>query len=199
MVILMNAGFFKRLLAFVIDFMIVNLIVSIVTIGMSTTKVENLNKQLVELENNMMSGEVSIEEFTEKSTSIMYDLEKASIPTDIVTVIIFIGYFIVFQYLNKGQTLGKKIFKIKIVEGEKKDSPRLTTVITRSLLIDMIFMRVFIVAMVIALDSYAFVMVYGLFSMLYMIFIFICVFMMLFRNDKVSLHDMITRSNVVEV
>ncbi len=42
-------------------------------------------------------------------------------------------------------------------------------------------------------------MIYGLFSMLYMMFIFACVFMMLFRKDKMSLHDIITHSNVVEV
>ena len=167
--------------------------------GISTTKVESLNKQLLELENKAMSGEMTMEEFANQSTSIMYDLEKASLPSDIITVVIFIGYFIVFQYLNKGQTLGKKIFKIKIVEGKKKESPRLITVITRSMLIDMILMRLVIIVFAIALDSYGFVMIYGLFSMLYMMFIFACVFMMLFRKDKMSLHDMITHSNVVEV
>ena len=195
----MNAGFFKRFLAFGIDFLLVNLIVSIVTMGISTTKVESLNKQLLELENKAMSGEMAMEEFADQSTSIMYDLERASLPSDIVTVVIFIGYFIVFQYLNKGQTLGKKLFKIKIVEGKKKESPRLITVITRSMLIDMILMRLVIIVFAIALDSYGFVMIYGLFSMLYMMFIFACVFMMLFRKDKMSLHDMITHSNVVEV
>ena len=195
----MNAGFFKRFLAFGIDFLLVNLIVSIVTMGISTTKVESLNKQLLELENKAMSGEMAMEEFANQSTSIMYDLEKASLPSDIVTVVIFIGYFIVFQYLNKGQTLGKKLFKIKIIEGEKKSNPRLLTVIVRSILIDMILMRLIIIVFVIALDSTGFVMMYGLFSMFYMIFIFVCVFMMLFRKDKISLHDMITHSNVVEV
>ena len=93
----MNAGFFKRFLAFGIDFLLVNLIVSIVTMGISTTKVESLNKQLLELENKAMSGEMAMEEFADQSTSIMYDLERASLPSDIVTVVIFIGYFIVFQ------------------------------------------------------------------------------------------------------
>lgn len=195
----MNAGFFKRFLAFGVDYLLVSLIVGIVTMGISTTKVDSLNKQLIELENKAMSGEMTMEEFANQSTSIMYDLEKASLPSDIVTVVIFIGYFIVFQYLNKGQTLGKKLFKIKIVEGKKKGSPRLITVITRSMLIDMILMRLVIIVFAIALDSYGFVMIYGLFSMLYMMFIFACVFMMLFRKDKMSLHDIITHSNVVEV
>ena len=195
----MNAGFFKRFLAFGVDYLLVSLIVGIVTMGISTTKVDSLNKQLIELENKAMSGEMTMEEFANQSTSIMYDLEKASLPSDIVTVVIFIGYFIVFQYLNKGQTLGKKLFKIKIVEGKKKESPRLITVITRSMLIDMILMRLVIIVFAIALDSYGFVMIYGLFSMLYMMFIFACVFMMLFRKDKMSLHDIITHSNVVEV
>lgn len=195
----MNAGFFKRFLAFGVDYLLVSLIVGIVTMGISTTKVDSLNKQLIELENKAMSGEMTMEEFANQSTSIMYDLEKASLPSDIVTVVIFIGYFIVFQYLNKGQTLGKKLFKIKIVEGKKKGSPRLITVITRSMLIDMILMRLAIIVFAIALDSYGFVMIYGLFSMLYMMFIFACVFMMLFRKDKMSLHDIITHSNVVEV
>lgn len=195
----MNAGFFKRFLAFGIDFLIVSLIVSIVTLGISTTKVDSLNKQLVELQNKAMTGEIAMEEFTNQSVSIMYDLEQASLPSDVITVIIFIGYFIVFQYLNKGQTLGKKIFKIKIVEGEKKNNPRLSTVIIRALLIDMILMRLIIIVFAIALDSYGFVMTYGVFSMLYMVFIFVCVFMMLFRKDKISLHDMITHSKVVEV
>ena len=195
----MNAGFFKRFLAFGIDFLIVNLIIGIVSMGISTTKADSLNKQLMELQNSVMTGEITVEEFTNQSTSIMYDMERASLPSDIVTVIIFIGYFIVFQYMNKGQTLGKKLFKIKIVEGKKKEKPRLSTVIVRSMLIDMILMRLIIIVFAVALDSYGFVMIYGLCSMLYMIFIFVCVFMMLFRKDKMSLHDMITHSNVVEV
>ncbi len=149
----MNAGFFKRFLAFGVDYLLVSLIVGIVTMGISTTKVDSLNKQLIELENKAMSGEMTMEEFANQSTSIMYDLEKASLPSDIVTVVIFIGYFVVFQYLNKGQTLGKKLFKIKIVEGKKKESPRFITIITRSMLIDMILMRLVIIVFAIALDS----------------------------------------------
>jgi len=193
----MNAGFLKRLLAYLIDIVIVSLIVSIVTMGISSTKTENLQKQLAEVQNNYISGELSMDDYVDSSTSLMYEMEKSSAVSTTINIVIMIGYFIIFQYLNKGQTLGKKLLKIKITEKGKE--PKLITVIIRSLLIDGILINLIGVLLVISLNDYAYVMVYGIFSMLYMLFILISLTMMLFRNDKVALHDIITRSNVVEV
>lgn len=193
----MNAGFFKRLLAYLIDIVIVSLIVSIVTMGISSTKTDNLRKQLTEVQNNYISGELSMEDYVDSSTSLMYEMEKSSAISTTINIVIMIGYFIVFQFLNKGQTLGKKLLKIKI--SEKGENPKLITIMIRSLLIDGILINLIGLLLVVSLNDYAYVMVYGIFSMLYMLFIFISVIMMLFKNDKVALHDVITHSNVVEV
>lgn len=194
---IINAGFFKRLLAYVVDIVIVSLIVSIVTLGLSKTKTDSLNKQLLNVQNDFFAEKITMDEYLDMTTSLTYESERASLISNIVSVIILVGYFIGFQYLNNGQTLGKKLLKIKIMENNEK--PRLMTIIIRSLLIDSILINLIGILLVLVLNDRNYVLTYGLFSMLHMLFMFVSICMMLFRNDKLGLHDIITHSSVVEV
>ena len=47
--------------------------------------------------------------------NIMYDINKAEIPLAIIEFGITIFYFGILSYIFNGQTLGKKIFKLRVV------------------------------------------------------------------------------------
>lgn len=50
-----------------------------------------------------------------------YELTKRKLPVNVATSVVFIGYYIIFAYFNKGQTLGKKLLKIKVVNDKERD------------------------------------------------------------------------------
>src|SRR5574344_2302253 len=49
-----------------------------------------------------------------------YEVEKQSLPSKIILIVCSILYFAVFQFYNKGQTLGKVIMKIHLISEDKK-------------------------------------------------------------------------------
>ena len=69
-------------------------------------------------------------------------MQKSSVIVLTASLVVTIAYFVVFQYLNKGQTLGKKLLKIKVKE--KGENPSLKSIIIRTVMINNIFSTVFL-------------------------------------------------------
>lgn len=120
----MKATFIQRFLAYVIDMILIILIVNIIGSAFNQKQLKELDKELNDKLNTVESVEqfydASSEELLNELADIQYRIDKASAPIIAVNIIISIGYFIIFQYMNNGQTLGKKLFKIK-VQSEKRE------------------------------------------------------------------------------
>ena len=89
----MKASFFKRILAFIVDYFIVAVFLSIITISFSTDK--SITKSANKLIDNYANGEITIDEYNEQAMKINYNLQKSNIPVNVVTAVLFIGYFII--------------------------------------------------------------------------------------------------------
>ena len=192
----MKASFFKRVAAYFIDIMFVTLIASIITSGFSTTKYEKIYKEYEDLTNKYATQEITIEEYNEEIRPLTYDLQEASITTTIVTVTMSIAYFIVFQCLNKGQTLGKKMLSLRVLEKGKE--PSLKAIILRTFIINSIFSGLCSIIFVYTLNRNNYYQVYSIISWLEMSFIFISVLFILYRKDKLGLHDIIAHTEVID-
>lgn len=192
-----KATFTGRLLAYFIDAFIVLIIASMVSSGFSTRKLENLQTDLEELVTNYTEGEITMEKYLEQTQELSYEMEKASTATNIVYVVISIGYFIVFQYLNKGQTIGKKLMKIKVVNQDEKE-PSIVQMIIRTCITNEILPKILIIICVTFLSKNNFMSIYSLITMIVYIFIIASAIMILYRNDKLGLHDIIAKTKVVK-
>ena len=104
----MKASFFKRMGAFILDYFIVIFIVSLITMGFNSNKTNDLTDKMSKLLSDYQNGEITIDEYKDETYKINYELQKSNLTTNIVSVTLYIGYFVVFATLNKGQTLGKK-------------------------------------------------------------------------------------------
>ena len=60
------------------------------------------------------------ETYVDIKNDYAYQINKYNIAQSIIGVILYILYFGVLQYVLKGQTLGKKLFKLKVVGMEKE-------------------------------------------------------------------------------
>ena len=126
----MKTLFFKRLGAYLFDFIVVTFIVSIITMGFKSNS--DVMNRMNELITGVTNEEISMEEYSNQIFELNYEYQKSIIPSTAVSVVFSIGYFIIFAYLNKGQTLGKKVFKIKVVNKDG-NKPSIWNMLGRSI------------------------------------------------------------------
>mgnify|MGYP002854940397 CR=1 FL=1 len=192
----MNASFFKRLFAFLIDSVIVSIIVSIITMGFTNTKYKESYQEYEDLLNKYISQEITMEEYMNSSPGIYYDLQQSSVVISILTVALSIAYYIVFQYMNRGQTLGKKILGIRVVE--KNRDPSLKAIILRTIIIQSMLSGILDIVLLYVLNQSSYFYSTEIISLLEMTFIFVSALFILYRKDKLGLHDMIAHTQVID-
>jgi len=192
----MKASVFRRMSAYFIDLLIISIIVSIITAGMSTTKQEEILEKQEEIIYKYEKSEITITEYNKEIGVLSYDLQKANIVPSIITLTLSIAYFIVFQFLNKGQTIGKKFLRIKIQE--KGKDPSLKSIIIRTIIVNGIFGTFIAIILVYILNRNNFYNIYSIVSSIESIFIIVSALFILYRKDKLGLHDIIAHTEVID-
>lgn len=192
-----KATFTSRLLAYFLDSIIVLLLSSIVATGFTSKKLESLEEDLEQLITDYTNGEVTMEEYLDQAQELTYDIEKNSVTINCIQVAISAAYFIVFAFLNKGQTLGKKLMKLKVVNNEDKE-PTLLQMTIRTSITNQILPNILIIILILVLSKNTFMSIYSIITMITYIFIIASSIMILYRNDKLGLHDILSKTKVVK-
>lgn len=193
-----KASFRKRLCAYLVDIFVVSLLASLIVLPFIDAKsIDKLDQNMTEVTEDYLDNKIDEMTFLSESESISYQLAKLTGTLTFVTIIIKMLYFIVFQLYNKGQTLGKSMFGICV----KSNDEVLTTnqMILRTFIIDGIFYSVVGFALMIFASSSAYFYGTVLFECVQSIIMIICVCMVMFRKDKRGLHDIVSRTSVVEI
>lgn len=190
----MKASFFKRISAYIIDYIIIMLALVAITASININYV--VNDKINDLTNQYRSGDITIDEYSEKIIPLNYELSKRKLPANIATVVVFIGYYVVFAYFNKGQTFGKKICKIKVVNNDG-DKPSIWNMLVRSLFIYGIITSLYSIITINFLSMNDFSYSVSVISIIECMFIVITVLMMLYKKDGRGLHDIIAKTNVI--
>lgn len=193
-----KASFRKRLCAYLIDIFVVSLLASLIVVPFIDAKsVDKLDKNMVEVTEAYLNNEIDEMTFLNESESINYQLAKLTGTLTFVTIIIKMLYFIVFQLYNKGQTLGKSMFGIRVQSNDLELTAN--QMILRTFIIDSIFYSVVGFALMIFASSSAYFYGSLLFEIIQSIIMIICACMVMFRKDKRGLHDIVSRTSVIEV
>lgn len=194
-----KAYFFPRLLAYIIDLAIISLVVSILggflPVG---DNYEKLREESANLQQRYVDGEVNAEEFVRQNAYITYDLDRASVILYISEITVGILYFIVFQFYNHGQTLGKKLMGIRVVSNTDKELT-LNDYIYRSVILNSLLVNILTVAMVLFMNRDFYMYASFPLQFIQVILLLVTIFMVLFRKDKRGLHDMVGHTQVVMV
>ena len=176
----MKASFFKRMGAFVIDYFIVLVIASLITMGFNTNKNNDLNNQRNQLISDYQNEKITNDEYKNENYKLIYKLQKENITVNIVTITLYIGYFVVFATLNKGQTLGKKLLKIRVVN-KNNDKPSIWNMLVRSLFIYNIISILFSTVAVKFLNINTFTYIYTTLGYIECFVIIISFFMVIYK------------------
>lgn len=194
-----KAYFFPRFLAYIIDIIIVTMLSTLVlTVVPENKNYETYLNEYQKIQAEFLDGTLEPEEYVNKSVDIVYDIDYSNVIPMIIEITILILYYIVFQFYNKGQTIGKKLLKIRIVS-EDLGEVSMNQYIVRSLIVPSIASKMLIVAMVLFMSRRYYY--YGSFTMqgIQMALIIISVFMIMYSESGRGLHDRLAKTKVIMV
>ncbi len=130
-----------------------------------------------------------------KAIKADYDSNKLSLNRYIFEFIATILYFGVLQFVLKGQTLGKKLFRLFVVN-DKDEVPDLKVFLIRSLFTSTIIISVIHSILTITLSYNDYVGVYKYISALSSFYVIFMFGIVVLRDDCKGLHDIILKTRV---
>ena len=189
----------KRLGAYLIDYLVVTVIIyGVMLLPFVNPHKEEYNtkyNEVVRVNEQFQNNEISSEEFNEALIPIAYDLYRLNGSYVIVSTICFIGYFVIFQFLYKGQTIGKKIFKLKLESANDKPLSMINYFV-RAIILYNILIPIIELIIVFTMSSENYYNVYQNVNLVSYIIMYITLFFMLVRTDGRGLHDILANTIV---
>ena len=194
-----KALFSQRVIAFIIDIFIVSFFGILVNIfiPVNDTALKLYNEQDKIME-NYQNGLINMEEYVNQLVDISYDISKHTVIISIVAIIINLVYYVIYPCYNNGQTLGKKIMKIKI---KKVNDSELTmnNLLIRAMINNSIFINILNIIFVLVLNKELFLMFSSVFGVVQYGILIVSVIMIAFTAKSQGIHDKICKTEVVVV
>lgn len=195
----------RRLTAYLLDVFFVYLVIVLITnirfINPTYNKLLEVTENYNVVTESYNKEEISDDEYLGATRDYLYDVTRYNISTSIVTVAVLFAYFGLFQKYNNGQTLGKKIMKLRITGIDDKPlslvNSLLRVIPMQYVLIGSVIPIILNVILVNILNKAIFSNVYSILVYGFIIINIISFGMMYIRKDKRGLHDLLAKSKVV--
>ncbi len=187
----------KRILAYFIDFMIISFISTIIfQIAFKTSSYEEYTEKTQAYIKEIASSGST--EYTEEDLiNIMYDINKAQIPLSIIEFGITIFYYGIISYITKGQTLGKKILKLRVVPIEGKQLNPGLYFLREIILTNSVFNLLGIINITLC-STGRWYLLNNIITNAKTFVVIVLLGFLIFREDERSLHDIICKTKVIE-
>ncbi len=200
-----NVKLGKRISAYILDILIASLIFSLVTlvrfINPNYDKYLEASNKYNEVLQEYYDGKMTADEMVKNNTENYYLVSKYGISYSISAFVILFGYFVLFPVFTKGQTIGKKIMKIKIVSNNNQNL-NLGNYLLRSLPIYYLTIGSLIpfilnTILIFILSSNTYLIANSVITYTFMAIYMVSVILILIRKDKRGLHEVISNTKVV--
>lgn len=190
--------FFPRAIAYIIDVLLVSIVCTgvLLLIPKNDTYQQYYN-EYEQIQSDFISEKIDSREYLDKSKDVIYGINSNNVISMIIEVVLIILYFIVFQFYNKGQTLGKKLMKLRVVS-VKDNELSLDQVAYRALIINSILFNILSIGAVLFIGKSYYYYAYSGIQLLSSTVFFITILMILFRKDGRGLHDVIAGTKVIQ-
>ena len=191
--------FKKRLFAYIIDIIFVFLIINLIGFFIPVSdNVANLDKELMNISENFLNGSIDISTFINQYSVTGYSLERELFLSNLLGVVINILYFVVYPLYSNGQSVGKKYMGIKIVSNDD-NMVNSNQLVLRYLFMNGIGSTIISLCMIFIVKDLGYTYIQSILSFLQFVVAISSIFMVLYRNDKKSLPDLIAGTKVIEV
>lgn len=193
----------KRLLAYIIDILIVGFVASALAnidilnpyLDNYLESYESFNETLKNInEENVMDMFYSAEFVNQYQNTLKYSVYSTGI-----SLVCYLLYFVEFQKWNKNQTVGKKLMNLKVVNKNKKDDVKVWQYLIRTLIVYNLFFSGLNVCLALCFNTKLFFTLSLIVSIIGYVITYLGYAMILFRNDGKGLHDLLSGTEVTEV
>lgn len=138
------------------------------------------------------------DEYEKYARDYILDYNRTTIYEKAITLSVLILYFGVFAYIFEGETVGKRLMKLRIVTREK-EKPSLSSLIFRTfILFGMPFsISTMVLSYVCSVDTY-----YEIYSILYVLslgFNIAIIWTSIIKKDRRGIHDIMAKTKVIEM
>ncbi len=194
----LKAYFGQRLAAYIIDIVLVTMVTSIVMLVVPVSdNLEKVENELTEITEERLADKITDEEYIQKSMGPSHDIAYYNVSYTIVDLVAVILYFIVFQFYNNGQTLGKKVMKIRIV---KTDGGPLTIndLIFRTFIVNALLANMITLGFTLFANDYVYFYVSMIIEFLQLLAIATIAIMVMYRKDGRGLQDFVAHTKVIQ-
>ena len=193
-----KAYFLQRLLAYVLDMTIVVLVSTLISYPFISTKtVDKLYKQSSEILEKYQNQEISAKTYFNQNMDNSYQLSKETGLTNIVTIVVYVLYFIVYQMYMNGQTIGKRIMKIRVVKNED-GTLSMNDMLIRGLINNYILANI-LIAIFVLINRNTYVYGSSIVQIIQYAILIASIFMIIIRKDGRSVADLICGTKVVSL
>ena len=127
-----------------------------------------------------------------------YDLSRNSVIATIISIAVIIAYFGIFQYSLGGQTIGKKLLKLKVVKN-KEGSLNIFNYFVRCAILNGVIINILLIVFVNMFNTNNFYTANYIISNIQSIIEILILIMVFMTNDSRGLHDYIAGTKVVEL
>lgn len=188
----------RRIGAYIVDIIVITMIssmfVRIEFLNPKYDEYEKAYKEYIDFTSEVINNPEKVND--SNLNDITYNLSKTGLATSIITLVVTTLYFVGFQYINRGQTLGKKLFKIQVVDSENKKL-KFYQVLIRALLIDKIATNAISAILISTLSKDTYLTGSQYVELVDMAIMAASFILIMFREDGKGLHDMIAGTKVV--
>ena len=195
----------KRVMAYIIDILLVSIVMSpIINWKVINPYIdeysENYNEyvELVEQANN---GKIdpNDEEYQDKIIELNYNVNKYKVISSSISIGSTLLYFVILQWALKGQTLGKKIMKIRVVAKNENKKLNIGNYLLRSIILNNVIFSIILIVFVYLMSARSYYTLCLIISYLQLLVMAIIMLMVVLRKDYRGLHDVIAGTKVIDL
>lgn len=127
-----------------------------------------------------------------------YEISKNSVISTIISIAIVIAYFGIFQFSMNGQTIGKKLMKLKVVKN-KKGELNIFNYLIRCAILNGVIINLALIIFVNIFSANDFYMANYIVSNIQSIVEILILIMIFMTSDARGLHDYIAGTKVIDI
>jgi len=184
----------RRFLSYLIDMLIVFIFVMFINALLPNkfdNEIKNLNQQLYE-------QKIDNSTYFELYKPLLHEHDKQDLMLNICTTILLISFFVLVPYCTNGQTIGQKIFKLKMIANDD-DTFLLDDLIARSVILNGIGYMVFMFVIIYLVNDNIYFILINLLAFLQITVVIINGFMILYNHKNLSITDKFTNTRIVRI
>ena len=195
----MNNIKFRRISAYLIDYLFIFLIITMLSqirvLNPTYDEYYEAYDRYMEIYDDL-SVDNALEIAESEYQEVNYDLSRYSVSISIISLVVYLVYFVGFQKWNKNQTLGKKMFNIEVVSNDGKSASWLQ-ILLREVIIYNIVWEILVIISIFVFNYEGYMIASSVLSLIAGIILWVSVLFMIFRKDGRGLHDIIAKTKVV--